>query len=227
MCHSLHEQAHTEPSCEERDQPVSLGPVNIVSACWNEAPHLEWRELRRSLQRGSFTAIASSVAYISSTGHEEITPLRRGHHVSGAQSHRKDWRVEPGIGKPSCSADQAHGTQSLNATSGHSHAGLAGLRQAAGARQQALQYPGISYGELPDLWPETTSKTGHYVHAFTKVHDVHDHIFRTVTQTILDAAMSSAACVYGWQRPFVVYDFHRARLRPLLQSGQDLVHSEP
>ena len=42
----------------------------------------------------------------------------------------------------------------------------------------------MPYGEIPDLWPETTSKTGHYVHAFTKVHGVHDHLFHTDTQTI-------------------------------------------
>ena len=35
-CQSLHEQAHTEPSCEGRDQPVSLGPLDIVSACWTK-----------------------------------------------------------------------------------------------------------------------------------------------------------------------------------------------
>ena len=39
--------------------------------------------------------------------------------MSGTQNHREEWRVEPGIGKPSCSADPAHGTQSLNAASGH------------------------------------------------------------------------------------------------------------
>ena len=27
---------------------------------------------------------------------------------------------------------------------------------------------GIPYNAIPDLWPETTSKTGHYIHAFTK-----------------------------------------------------------
>ena len=57
MCHSLHEQAHTEPSCEERDQLVSLGCQLVLSVLAGKK-HL--------------TAIASSVANITSTCHEDV-----------------------------------------------------------------------------------------------------------------------------------------------------------
>ena len=41
MCHSLHDQVDTEPSCEES--------VSIISACWNEAPHFEWKTPESSI----------------------------------------------------------------------------------------------------------------------------------------------------------------------------------
>ena len=66
MCHSLHEQAHTEPSCEEHDQPVSLG-CQLVLSVLAGTKHLD--------EEAALTAIASSVANITSTG-TPVVPSR-------------------------------------------------------------------------------------------------------------------------------------------------------
>ena len=80
--------------------------------------------------------------------------------MSGTQSHRKVCSI------------------------GHSHAGLAGLWQAAGARQQALQYPGryrTTKSQIYCLRPHRKLVTAST--PSPKVHGVHDNLFRTVTQT--------------------------------------------
>ena len=60
------------PSVKNAIQPVSLRCQLVLSGCWNEVPHLEWRELRRSFKETALTAIASSVANITSTGYEGV-----------------------------------------------------------------------------------------------------------------------------------------------------------
>ena len=127
---------------------------------------------------------------------KDITPLRRGHHMSGTQNHREDWRVEPGIGKPSCSAVQAHGTQTLNAASGHSHAGLAGLlascRRATACSSISWEMP-CGETQICGLRPlrelVTTSTPSPKCMMCTTTS------FAPLHRRFLDTAMSSAACV--------------------------------
>ena len=73
MCHSLHVQTHTEPSCVERDQPVSLGCQLVLSVlALTKHLTLSGGNSAGVFKEAALTAIASSVANITSTGHEDV-----------------------------------------------------------------------------------------------------------------------------------------------------------
>ena len=55
-------------------------------------------------------------------------------------------------------------------------------------------------------------KLVNYVHAFTKVHGVHDNLFRAVAQTILDATKLGSLVLWPAKVLFVVY--FKLSLRP-------------
>ena len=145
--------------------------------------------------------------------------------MSDARRHRKDWRVKPGIDKQCCSVDQAHGTQKSECSIEIQSCGLAmffGKLQARDSKlfdtlgDAVLQSP--SHVALRPLGEQVN-----YVHAFTKELGVQDNLSRRLHRRFLDATLISTTYVLWLAKvPFVVYEFHSARLRPSPQRGRDL-----